>query len=224
MNNRVSKFLQNFKEVVEENQKFLFYTRGIEFQRKAIVELESLMKRILKLKEKMIKKKDEESSNILLSLENLLGVYINELKMLIFLKEDNMDKAWESLVKAQYSLRSSFQANDIVLSFDGRNYVQKLFLIEKLFFPPMVFQSIGAIVESSKCSICNKEYGMCVHVKGRPYMGRLCYRIVTKIKEMREVSLVDDPGNKMCRVTAFGDKDSWRDILTWRIVKNPKKN
>lgn len=217
MNNEVSKFLQEFREITDKNRKFLYYTCGIEFQKESIKELQTLLKETVELKEKMIKIEDEESANTMLSLEYLLKAYINELKMLISLKEDKMNEAWQSLIQAQLSLRSSCQASDIVLGFDARNYVQKLFLIEKLFFPPQLFQSIGGIVESSKCSICNQEYGTCYHVKGRPYMGKLCCRIITSMK-IKEVSLVDLPSNKLCRVTSFTDEDHWRDTMTWRII------
>ena len=223
MNNEVSEFLKEFREVIDKHLKFFYYTRGIEFQKSSFIEFKNLMKKLGELKGKMIRIEDEESANTMLGLENLLEAYINELKMLIFLKEDRIDEAWQSLVKAQMSLRSSCQASDIVLSFDAENYVQKLFLIEKLFFPPQVFQSIGIIVESSKCSICNQEYGACDHVKGRPYMGKLCYRIITKVKKIKDVSVVDVPSNKLCRVTSFLDKGHWRDTMTWRILKKPKK-
>ena len=52
------------------------------------------------LKEEMIEATDEESANTLLSLEYLVNTHINELEMLVFLKEDKMDDAWEALVKA----------------------------------------------------------------------------------------------------------------------------
>jgi hypothetical protein len=53
-------------------------------------------------------------------------------------------------------------------------------------------------------------------------MGKICNAIITNIREMREVSIVDEPGNKMCRVKEFSDGNSWRDILTWRIITGPR--
>lgn len=223
MSNEVARFLQHYKKNIDNHRKFFFYTRGIEFQKNSITELEIFMKNLVKLKEKMIEIKDEESANTMLGLEYLLEAYINELKMLVFLKEEKIDEAWQSLIKAQHSLAFSFQASDIAYRFDVANQLKKLHLIEKLFFPPQTFNSIGVIVESSKCSICNQEYGTCEHVVGRPYMGKLCFRIIGKIKEFKEVSLVDSPGNKLCRVTAFLNEDGWRDIMTWRISKKLKK-
>lgn len=224
MNNEIPRFLEEFKRIVDRNRKFLYYTRGIEFQKDSVTELETFKKKLVVLKEEMIEIKDEESANLMLSLEYLLDAYINDFKMLIFLKEDKMDKAWESLIKAQYSLRSSIQAHDVASNFDVENHLQKLLLIEKIFFPPFVFMSIAGTVESSKCSICNEEYGKCNHVKGKAYMGKLCHRVITKFKEFKDVSLVDNPGNKLCRITIFFDKGFPRNIMTWRINQKKNKN
>lgn len=218
MRKEVEAFLSIFKEVAGRNKKFLFYTRGIEFQKEAITELESLLKRTSDLKKKMIEDVDEDSSNILLSIENLIMAYLNELKMLIFLKEGMTGEAWKSLVEAQAALRSSFRASAIASSLEDETYTQKLHLIEHLFFPPQMFNSIAAIIERSECSICGQEYGSCNHVKGRPYMGQLCHRKITKAKIV-EVSVVDIPANKMCRIDKFTDDNgNWRDFLTWRLI------
>jgi len=219
MNDKVSKFLVDFEKSINENMKFLYYTRGIEFQRNSVTELEALVKKLVKLKEDMIQIQDEESANTMLGLEEYLNVYINELKMLIFLKEDKMNDAWQSLIKAQYSLIFSLQASNIALRFGAKAHSQRLFLIEKLFFPPQTFLSSGFTAYSSKCSICNQEYGQCDHVVGKPYMGKLCHRIITNVKEVREVSIVDEPANKLCRVTSFLDNGLWRNLMTWRTEK-----
>jgi hypothetical protein len=219
MKSKVSIFLKVFKEVTERNKKFLFYTRGVEFQKTAIAELEVVFKRAVKLKNAAIKNNDEESANFLLSLEGLVGAYINELKMLVYLKEDNSNKAWESLVNAQSSLRLAFQANPVGSTLEGEDYVQKLAFIEKLFFPPQMFFSIGGVVSLAECAICGQEYGTCNHIKGKAYMGQICHRVIKEFKEANDVSLVTAPANKMCRVTNLTSDDGmWRDFLTWRAA------
>ncbi len=223
MKSKVSAFLPVFNNVVGQNEKFRVFTRGIEFQKKAIDDLKLLQKKTVRLKEKMMEKKDEESSNILLSLENLLGAYIAEIETLISLKEDKMDKAWDSLVTAQMSLRTSLQANDIALSYDGNGYVNRLLLLEQLLFPKQVFMSMGGISEGSECSICSQQYGTCTHLKGKPYMGQICYEKITRYRA-EEVSIVDEPGNKMCRVQGFSEGGSWRDVLTWRTTDATRKS
>jgi hypothetical protein len=224
MKSKLSIFLRVFNNIVEKNLAFLFFTRGIEFQKQAIVEFESLLKKTSKLKRKMIEDGNEEASNILLSLENLVRTYINELKMYVFLKEGDMSNAWVSLVEAQHSLTTAFQANDIVLKYDGEKYLERLELLEKAFFPPQTFNSIEATVQSSKCSICGQEYGDCTHVIGRPYMGQICYRIFAKVQYEGLSILVENPADKRCRITEFSDDNGYmRDALTLRIANQTKK-
>lgn len=222
MNPKVSEFLEKYHSAMSEYGRFLFYSRGIEFQKYSIEKLTAFRKALVGLKEEMIEATDEESANTLLSLEYLVNTHINELEMLVFLKEDKMEDAWEALVKAQYSLRASFQASDIVLELNGYNYMNKLHLIEKLFFPPQTFTSIELVVEKIQCSICNKEYGSCNHVVGKPYNGRLCHKVITKIKEAKGLAILvnREPGNKLCRITSLSDEGHWRNIMTWRITKS----
>lgn len=220
MNSKVAEFLQKYNDIVDKYGKFLFYSRGIEFQRYSAKKFDALMREAAILKEEMIKTNDEDAANTMLSLEYLLSAHIDELRMIAALKEDRIDDAWKSLVQAQYSLRFSLQASNIVLSLGAQNHMNRLLSLERTIFPSQTYSSIGAIVEEAKCSICNQEYGACSHIIGRPYMGKLCYRIITKIKDVKEVSLVwGEPGNKLCRVDSFADKGHWRDIMTWRVRK-----
>ena len=87
-------------------------------------------------------------------------------------------------------------------------------------FPNHGFASIGAIVKKSECSICGQEYGECDHLKGKPYMGRICYEYVTEC-ELEEISLVPNPGIKHCRIISITDEEGiTRDTLTWQIISN----
>lgn len=219
MSTKFSTFNKVFNNILSNNLQFLYFTRGIEFQKQAARDLKSLLRKTVTLKKTMIDQKDENLSNLLLSLENLLTAYISELEMYINLKEDNMNAAWNSLVDAQSALRTAFQAHDIILKYGGEPYLQKLQLIEKSFFPHQTFNSMEAIVISSECSVCHSEYGTCDHVKGKPYMGEICNRIVTKM-EMKGVSILVDmePASKHHRITQISDNGYMRDIMTWRIV------
>ena len=52
--------------------------------------------------------------------------------------------------------------------------------------------SPGGEVIGARCSICDAEYGDCDHIRGRPYMGEFCRRIIYRMK-LTEVSVVDEP-------------------------------
>jgi hypothetical protein len=228
MSTKFTSFNKVFNNILENNLRVLYFSRGIEFQKQALSDLKSLLKKTVALKKTMIAQKDENLSNLLLSLENLLTANINELEMYVNLKEDKMNEAWASLVNAQSALRTAFQAHDIVLKYNGESYSQKLYLLEKSFFPHQTFNSIEAIVTNSECSICHSEYGTCDHIIGKPYMGEICHRIITKV-EFKGLSILTDrePASKHHRITQVSDNGYMRDILTWRIagpISIPTKN
>lgn len=224
MSGKLTTFNKVFNNIVQNNLKFLYFTRAIEFQKQAIADFESLLKKTTYMKRVIIKKKNEKLSNQLLGLENLVNAYICELKMYVQLKEDKMSEAWESLVNAQSALRTAFQADDIVSKYNGETYLQKLELIEKSFFPHQTFNSIEAKARSSTCSICGKEYGTCDHLVGKPYMGEICYRIMKGV-EFTGLSILlgNNPASKLHRITEMSDNGYMRNILTWRISKPIEK-
>ena len=219
MNKEVESFLKEFIEVIRECEKFCFMSRGKEFQQEAVKKLTTFKQKVTSLKEQMIKVKDEDSANTMLSLENLIDAMINELKMWIALKEDNPNKAWDFLINAQSAVRTAAQAHSIAIDLNAEGYANKLHLLEKLLFPPQMFFSHGLIIEKAECSICGKEYGECEHIVGKAYMGKMCYKIITKIKEMKEVSIVEEPANKHARMLQFTDEVVTRDFMTWRRIE-----
>jgi len=219
MNKEVESFLKEFIEVIRECEKFCFMSRGKEFQQEAVKKLTTFKQKVTSLKEQMIKVKDEDSANTMLSLEDLIDAMINELKMWIALKEDNPNEAWDFLINAQSAVRTAAQAHSIAVDLNAEGYANKLHLLEKLLFPPQMFFSPGLIIEKAECSICGKEYGECEHIVGKAYMGKMCYKIITKIKEMKEVSIVEEPANKHARMLQFTDEGVTRDFMTWRRIE-----
>lgn len=200
-----------------------YLTIGVELQRDAIEELDNYRKDLSSLKKKFVEKEQENEANLLYCLDQTLKVLQLELKMLVSFKEDKMSAAWENLVNSQVIL-------EIVVrncSFDWKfleKYSHKLNAYEKLLFPNMYFNSIGGIIKKSECSICGIAYGDCTHLKGKLYMGELCCQIISEI-DLEEVSIVDNPANKHCRMLSITGKDGKTyDLLTHReiILDNPE--
>lgn len=212
-------FIERYNEVISEISKFCFYTRAIEFQKSALNTLDELSKECEEFKVLAINNEDEDKANALLSLEILINVIQSELKMWIELKEDRPDKAWNFLIQAQYSLASAIRVHPILNN--SISLMNKYALLENIIFPPQQFLSSGGILRESKCSICGEDYEECEHIKGKPYMGKMCVQEILKI-DMQEVSVVDEPADKRCRIYSFSDEGGMRDILTWRIVEKSK--
>jgi hypothetical protein len=143
--------------------------------------------------------------------------------MWIALKNDDFNKAWDYLIEAQSNARTALQAHHIATELNLEKYTEKLYLLEKLLFPPQMFLSQGLIIKESKCSICGKEYGECEHIIGKAYMGQMCNRIITKA-ELKEVSVVKEPANKHARVLTVTDNGVTRDFMTWKIINGQKEN
>jgi hypothetical protein len=197
-------------------------SRAKELQVGACVKLSELRKKASALKKQMVAVMDEDSANAMLSFEEMIDALTNELRMWIALKDDDPNSAWSFLVNAQGTARTAMQAHEVARHLEG--YIERLHTLEQLLFPPQVFFSPGIVIQHSKCSICERQYGECDHVVGRAYMGEMCVRIITEIKEVKEVSLVNEPANKHARILRITDGSVTRDFLTWRVISDPSSD
>jgi hypothetical protein len=214
MDNEFVKYIETvFKPTLDSCQKFLYLTRGIEFQKESLCVLENVLKELANHKQRLIEIKDEEAANYCLSFQSSTKAVIHELRMWIAFKEDKMGDAWDELVNAQLQVDTAISAHATANNLTS--YLKRLIAFEKLLFPPMLFLSPGFFIISSKCSICEQEYGNCNHLKGLPYMGEICARKITECK-IEEVSLVSEPASKHARVRSISDEEKMRDIITWR--------
>jgi hypothetical protein len=80
--------------------------------------------------------------------------------------------------------------------------------VERAAFPRQPrFLSMSYIASEVACTICLASYGSCSHLSGEIYDGKIAGREVIKTKGLREISFVDRPRNKRCRVTSVGGID-----------------
>jgi len=218
MNKEKEQLIEEFEHLTEDSAKFLFITRGKEFQQEAVEKLTALKQKISLFKEKAVENEDEDSANFALSLELFIGALISELRMWMALKEDDPNKAWDYLADAQLLVRNAAQAHRTAEE-RAEGYANKLYLLEKLLFPPQIFLSPGFIHTKEECSICGKEYGECEHIKGKAYMGKICHTIMKDI-EIKEVSFVNEPAGKYRRVLQLTDEHGiTRDLMTWKRIE-----
>jgi hypothetical protein len=213
----VNEFQREFNDAIDTGQRLCFVTRGKEFQIEALDALSSIKTKAEQLKERAITHEYEEAANFLLSFEKMATALIDELNMWIAIKEEKYAEAWDFLVNAQMAATDAMRAHSMAAHLEG--YMAHLSALEKYIFPDHGFCSMGIIVQKSGCSICGQEYGTCDHLIGKPYMGKICYEVISEC-ELEEISLVRVPGNKHCRVMSFSDGDLMRDTFTLRVVTN----
>ena len=101
---------------------------------------------------------------MLLLHECITQAFVEFAKMWVQIKNDEMDRAWDSLVNAQMAVRHAILVRDDP---QLHKFNERLHLIESVMFPSPMFVSAGYITEIVECSICGQEYGECGHIKGR---------------------------------------------------------
>lgn len=216
MSNRRIPRLDELNDAIEELEVYNFITRDSDLQRQSCDRLNALLERVTTHKQDAIERHDENMANILLGFECAVGYLHASISMWLLLKQDNPDKAWGRMVDAQRLVADAARAHPGFAHF--AKYGEMLQALERLIFPPQKFMSLGMIVRKRLCSICDKEYGECDHVSGRPYMGRLCHTIVSEIEEMNHVALVDNPANKNARIVEFSVPGGRRNRMTWKVM------
>jgi len=193
----VKEQFEYFNEVIKRAEKIAVFTRDCDLQKEQIEILVTYIDNLTNFKNENKEKYSEEELNLLLCLIISADAVQKELQMVISLKSNEMFVAWASLVQAQNNV--SIVARNHPLS-DGKylnGYVHKLMAFEQTLFPKMFFSSVGEIIKKSICSYCKIDYEECEHIKGKMYMGELCVREIHEA-ELEEVSIVENPANKMC--------------------------
>jgi hypothetical protein len=213
--------IKEFNEVASIAQRKAYITIGIEIQKEEIESLKCYRKDLSDLKKDFVKRKLENEANLIYCIDNSLLAIQYELQMLVNIKEDKMNEAWGNLVNAQVVYETVLSNYPFKLE-NETGYIERLASYEKLLFPRFLFVSTSGIIKNSHCSICNSEYGKCGHMIGKIYNGELCCRIITEM-ELEEVSLVENPANKCCRVLTKEENGKKIDIMTLREVSDIKE-
>jgi hypothetical protein len=216
MNAKTEAFQKEVADAERKYRKWCFLSCATELQFEACENLELLKKEASALKKEVVDLNDEDSANALLACEEMIGAIASELKMWIALKNDDAQSAWRHLIEVQGATRSAMQAHSVAHHL--QDYIDRLYIMELILFPPQIFFSPGMKVVKASCSICGHEYGECTHVKSKPYMGELCVRHIEQA-DLQEVSFVPEPANKGARAFAITGKDGLnRNTLTGRII------
>lgn len=211
--------IAEYESAAQSAQTMTFLARASELQDQAIAEIEQFLTRLGACKADCVRVSNESAANRLLSMELALAGVRSELVMWLKLKREDPEAAWDALVDAQTSIEATIvvrqQIGEDVTGLD--NLLKKLLFVERFVFPPQLFSSVGGVASRRDCSICGRDYSECEHIAGRAYMGRLCHTIVADFEQLHEISLVDNPADKRCRITHFSDAGMMRNRMTWRL-------
>ncbi len=206
-------------KLLTSEQRYAVFVRAIELQQESAERLQGLISQCKDLKEAWIALGEDSEANAFLCFEQMATALFEEIQCYLALKADDADGAWNHLINAEGHASSAMKAHEFASHLEG--YIKRLYSLEEAFFPLPVFFSSGFIVKKSQCSICGSEYGECDHIKGRPYMGKICARIITEA-ELLEGSVVSDPADRRCRALSFTDEGVTRNAFTLRVSDSGK--
>lgn len=213
MLNEVKELFEKFNDVIAHAQDIAIFTRDIELQKSEVAVLRRFIDKSEKLKDENKDKFSEPELNLILCFILSADTISKELSMIICLKNGQMDTAWTCLVQAQTQIAIVARNHPLNEERHWNGYLAKLDAFEKLLFPKMMFASTGGIFKKTCCSICKLEYEDCKHLKGKMYSGELCVREIHDM-DIEEVSIVENPANKLCRQLGVPRNGKTVDVLT----------
>ncbi|MCG9890498.1 MAG: hypothetical protein MH252_05445 [Thermosynechococcaceae cyanobacterium MS004] len=210
-------FISSCIQEMSKAEVYLPFTISSRLKREAIEKLEIIKGEILKAKYDAINREEEKLANLMLALQCGVNSFISELNCILSLKEGIFRRAWDFLVDAQEYTVWSYRAapyNKMLLS-----RYEDLLLLEKAYFPKMVYLSMGATVSNGKCSICGSLIDECDHLEGLPYMGRICQIVDYNVVNVNHIAMVDEPRDKRCILLSFSDEK--KENMIDRFTKEP---
>lgn len=201
----VDEFLLEFNETVDDCRRYCLITRSKELQKQACAKLDELQTLTTATKTMAQKQNLEDEANALLSCQCAIEALKAELQMWIALKDDDPNRAWDLMIMAQVAACAAIRAHPIASHLES--FVRRLQHLELCLFPRQTYMSAGVIIKRSECTLCRVEYEDCPHIAGKAYMGEFCVIQHMELKTLKEVSIVDDPENKRCRVQLVDNVD-----------------
>lgn len=219
----IKELFDEFNQITDTTQSIAIFTRDIGLQKREIETLRLFVEKSKELKSSNKEKYSEEELNLILFMIYVIEAVQFELTMIVNLKENEMTMAWGSLVQAQ--LMIGVAAKNHPFTENRLNgYIERLESYEKLLFPKMMFASTGYLIKKTRCTTCGKEYDECNHIRGRFYHGELCVQEIHEA-ELEEVSIVENPANKLCRVLSVEFEGKQVDTFTLKeaIGEEPEK-
>lgn len=162
------------------------------------------LKRVISELEAAIKdaqaRKNDDEANAWRAAQVFLNSIEAELRMWLCIAERNASAAWDWFVTAE--LQGKQVAGWLQDFGPARAHVEHLECVERVLFPKLMFLSSSFIVSQADqfCTLCDHVYGTCDHIAGELYSGEIAGRETRNIQAVREVSIVERPSSKRCRV------------------------
>lgn len=206
-----------FCKKIDEFQIYNKFTVSLSLKKIAIEDCKTFINYIKSMKYQAIQKNHSYEADQLFHMQCFLNSLLSSLKIWIFLEENDYKKAWDSLIDAKEYLNIASKIN----TYEGiDNFLKHLEAIENSIFPQRKFYLSAAFTSSiGNCSICHKTFFECEHLENHIYCGQLCLRVNLEKIKANHVALVENPDDRRCIVTSYGQGKSIIDSFTLENIE-----
>lgn len=208
---RAPELIQRFVNTADDIAPARYFVRAKKHQKASIERLTALQEFAGEVKQEVVRNGYPKDANLILSIECMIGGLIGELEMIVAIKEERPNSAWDHLLAARASGKAAERAHKVADKLNTEEFLNRLEYYEHLLFPEMQYVSPAFDTGTLICSICEENYANCTHIKGRPYSGEFCTVELRDFGEFDHIALVDEPHSKAHRLT---QTPSGRDVMT----------
>lgn len=210
-----------FCEAINKLQIYNNYTVSLELKKTAIENCIHFIKFIKNEKYKAIRNQNSTIANQLFHMQCVLNCILSSLKIWLYIDNNQFKNGWDSLIDAYEYLFIAKKINE----YEGLLNLEKhLNSIENCIFPKRkIYLSAAFTSTIGSCSICNKDFHECNHIENNVYCGQLCYRTNISNIKGNHVAFVDNPKDRRCIVTSYGQENSIIDSFTLEEIKLKEK-
>jgi hypothetical protein len=213
----LEELLQEFETEVRHLARQRFPVRSQATLKAAAEQAWILAETLTGFKEDARAKGDGEVANALLSAQCFSSAIASEIEMWSEIRAERATEAWSKLVDAQEYIAVANRAHS---TSGATEMIERLALLERTLFPPVVFVSPSFTFRPGRCSICEERFDLCPHEEDVVYAGRLCRELQRTDVRAIEVSIVENPRDRRCRLTTREDEaGTHRDWFTGEIVE-----
>ena len=201
-----------FCKKIDAFQIYNNFTVSLSLKKIAIEDCIFFINYIKNMKYQTIHKNHTYEADQLFHMQCFLNSLLSSLKIWIFLEEKDYKKAWDSLIDSKEYLNIAKKIN----TYEGiDNFAKHLEAIENSIFPQRKVYLSSAFTSSiGDCSICNRYFFECEHLENNIYCGQLCLKINIENIKANHVALVENPDDRRCIVTSYGQGRSIIDSFT----------
>ena len=172
---------------------------------KEIIDLELYDKAVDQINDLLIlvqKENREEISNFLWKFKTIFQIKKGYIQAFSLIKNKEYLDSWALLAELETDIVLLEKNIDDIFSQKYKVFFYKEMVKNwQSLFPYKIFFSMGFTVKYYLCSICSevvKPRNRCKHKKGMLYNGELCFHIGGEIEEIKEISVVRTPMQKIC--------------------------